>query len=216
MSQSNHNFLLTGDALSCERGSRLLFENLDFSVSSGQAMIIRGSNGTGKTSLLRIITGLSQAAEGAVKWGQKCIHTIPEDYQQQLLYIGHLTAVKQELTVRENLKLLLRFWPSENNCSIPELAELVGLRQRLSVACSRLSAGQQRRVSLARLFISNQKLWVLDEPLTALDVDFIHTLEHCLQHTLQTGGMAVLTTHRGIDLGEQSSFMLALENYKPN
>jgi heme exporter protein A len=216
MSSIPSNYEIKGEALTCERGSRLLFENLEFSLKSGQAMIIQGSNGAGKTSLLRIITGLSQPANGSVTWNQQNIESIAEEYQQNLLYIGHLAAVKQELTVRENLQLLMRFWPSESNCSVLELAEYVGLRQRLSVTCSRLSAGQQRRVSLARLFISRQKLWVLDEPLTAIDVDFIDVIEHCLQNHLKHGGLAILTTHRGINLGGQTSTNLDLSRYKPS
>ncbi len=210
MPVNNDNHQIAGKALRCERGGRLLFENLDFTVNSGQAMIIQGSNGAGKTSLLRIITGLSQPAEGEVLWNSTNIENFAEEYQEQLLYIGHLAAVKRELTVRENLSLLKRFWPAEGTMSVPELAEQVGLRKRLSVHCSRLSAGQQRRVSLARLFISTQKLWILDEPLTALDVDFIEVIEKCLQQHLKNGGLAILTTHRGIELGDQHSFALDL------
>ncbi|MDW3094901.1 MAG: cytochrome c biogenesis heme-transporting ATPase CcmA [Gammaproteobacteria bacterium] len=210
MSVSQESHQLVANSLTCERGGRILFENLEFTVQSGQAMIIQGSNGAGKTSLLRIITGLSQPSEGAVSWNDQNIINIAEEFQQQLLYIGHLSAVKTELTVRENLQLLKRFWPSDAVGSIADLAENVGLRQRLSVSCSRLSAGQLRRVSLARLFISTQKLWVLDEPLTALDVGFIETVENCLQYHLKSGGMAILTTHRGIDLADQSSFCVNL------
>ncbi len=210
MPVNNNNYQLAGSALRCERGGRLLFDNLNFTLQHGQAMIIQGSNGAGKTSLLRIITGLSQPAEGTVLWNGSNIDNIAEEFQEQLLYIGHLAAVKRELTVRENLSLLKRFWPADGSMSVPELAEQVGLRKRLSVHCSRLSAGQQRRVSLARLFISTQKLWVLDEPLTALDVDFISVVENCLQQHLISGGMAILTTHRGIELGDQHSFALDL------
>ncbi len=206
---------LRGVSITCERGGKILFENLEFSLVNGQGMIIQGQNGTGKTSLLRIITGLSQAASGEVLWNLRNIETIADQYQQQLLYIGHLPAVKRELTVRENLKLLMRFWPGDAHCTIAQLAEYVGLRQRLSVTCSQLSAGQQRRVSLARLFISSQKLWVLDEPLTALDTHFIARIEECLQNHLKNGGMLVLTTHRGIDLGGQVSDVLSLDGYKP-
>ena len=210
MSVTQKSHQLVAKSLTCERGSRLLFENLEFSVHSGQGMIIQGSNGAGKTSLLRIITGLSQPVEGTVSWNDHNIDNIAEEFQQQLLYIGHLAAVKTELTVRENLQLLKRFWPSDAESSIADLAENVGLRQRLSVSCSRLSAGQLRRVSLARLFISTQKLWILDEPLTALDVDFIEVVENCLQNHLKEGGIAILTTHRGINLGEQDTLVLDL------
>ena len=201
---------IAGNWLSCERGGRLLFENLNFSVKAGQAMIIQGSNGAGKTSLLRIISGLSQPADGEVLWNNSNINSICQTYQQALLYIGHLAAVKEELTVRENLQLLKRFWPDQAGGSIAELADRVGLRKKLSVSCARLSAGQLRRVSLARLFISTQKLWILDEPLTALDVDFIGRIEACLQNHLHNGGLAILTTHRGIDLGDPHAFTLDL------
>ena len=201
---------IAGNRLSCERGSRLLFENLNFSVRAGQAMIVRGSNGAGKTSLLRIVSGLSRPADGEVLWNHSNINRICRLYQQAFLYIGHLAAVKQELTVRENLQLLTRFWPYQAAGSIAQLADRVGLRKRLSVPCARLSAGQLRRVSLARLFISTHKLWILDEPLTALDVDFISAIEVCLQQHLHNGGLAILTTHRGIDLGGQHWFTLDL------
>ena len=210
MSTDNNSYQIRGEQLSCERGGRLLFENLDFCLNSGQAMIIQGQNGAGKTSLLRIITGLSQPSEGKVYWNNEDIEEIAEQFQADLQFIGHLSAVKRELTVRENLKLTMRLWPSDTSLSIPELAEVVGLRQRLSVTCARLSEGQLRRVSLARLFISSQKLWVLDEPLTALDVGFIATIEQCLQQHLQRGGIAIMTTHRGIDLGDQETTALTI------
>ena len=210
MSSRNDVYQLKGENLGCERGGRTLFSSLNFDLKSGQAMIIEGENGAGKTSLLRIITGLSQPVEGKILWNNENIEDIAEQFQANLQYIGHMSAVKRELTVRENLKLIMRLWPSDTSLSIPELAELVGLRKRLSVTCSRLSAGQLRRVSLARLFISVQKLWVLDEPLTALDVGFIGTIEERLQQHLQHSGIVILTTHRGIDLGSQETRYLTI------
>ena len=202
--------VLEGKSLRCERGGRVLFDGLNFSLQSGQAMIIEGQNGVGKTSLLRIITGLSSPIQGEITWNGECIDQIAQEYQSDLQFIGHLPAVKTELTVRENLILINRLWPSNKVISIPELAEMIGLRQRLSVTGGRLSAGQLRRVSLARLFLATQKIWVLDEPLTALDVDFISTIEQLLQKHVQNGGIVILTTHRGIDLGDQSTMVLRL------
>ena len=210
MSVTNDLNQLKGENLTCERGERILFKQLNFVLTSGQAMIIQGENGAGKTSLLRIITGLSQPVTGKILWNNENIEDIAEQFQSNLQYIGHLSAVKRELTVRENLKLIMRLWPSDTSLTIPELAELVGLRKRLSVSCSRLSAGQLRRVSLARLFVSVQKLWVLDEPLTALDVGFIDTIEQLLRRHLQQGGIVILTTHRGIDLGDQETTFLTI------
>ena len=201
---------IRGEQLRCERGNRLLFSKLEFRLESGQAMIIEGKNGAGKTSLLRIITGLSQPVDGKVYWNEEDIVDIAQEYQTNLQYIGHLSSVKRELTVRENLRLTMQLWPSDSSLTIPELADLVGLRKRLSVPCARLSEGQLRRVSLARLFLSVQKLWVLDEPLTALDVDFIATIEQQLQKHLRQGGIAIMTTHRGIDLGNQKSTTLTI------
>lgn len=210
MTSNNHSYHIRGEQLGCERGGRVLFNSLDFRLESGEAMIIQGKNGAGKTSLLRIIVGLSQPVAGHVFWNDEDIEDIAEQYLADLQYIGHLSAVKRELTVRENLRLTMRLWPSDTTLSIPELAEVVGLRQRLSIPCARLSEGQLRRVSLARLFISSQKLWVLDEPLTALDVGFIAAIEERLQAHLQRGGIAIMTTHRGIDLGSQKATILSL------
>lgn len=210
MSSCNDMYQLKVQNLTCERGGRVLFKGLNFDLQSGQAMIIQGENGAGKTSLLRIITGLSQPVEGKILWNNENIEDIAEQFQANLQYIGHMSAVKRELTVRENLRLIMRLWPSDTSLTIPQLAELVGLRKRLSVSCARLSAGQLRRVSLARLFISVQKLWVLDEPLTALDVGFISTIEQRLQQHLRQDGIVILTTHRGIDLGDQEIAHLTL------
>lgn len=201
---------LSGEGLTCERGGRVLFSDVNFKVKSGQALIVQGQNGAGKTSLLRIMIGLSQPEHGIVRWNQDDIAAHAHQLQRELCYIGHQAAVKSELTVRENLTLIMRLWPQHEAVSVMELADKVGLRKRLSVPCSRLSAGQVRRVSLARLFISTQSLWVLDEPLTALDVDFIKQIEARLQQHMQNQGIVILTTHRGIDLGGQEEIKLSL------
>ena len=200
MSKYKNSNSLQTTALQCERGGRVLCDNLAFELHAGEALLVQGANGSGKTSLLRIITGLTTAIEGDVLWNGVPITDDEQAYQRELLFIGHQAAIKQELSVRENLRLHYAL----NGCeadSMVDLAEKVGLRQRLGVICSRLSAGQQRRVSLARLFLSEQPLWILDEPLTALDVDFIATIEARLQTHLANGGMLILTTHRGLDLG---------------
>ena len=136
MSSCSDIYQLKGQNLTCERGGRVLFKGLNFDLQSGQAMIIQGENGAGKTSLLRIITGLSQPVEGKILWNNENIEDIAEQFQANLQYIGHMSAVKRELTVRENLKLIMRLWPSDTSLTIPELAELVGLRKRLSVSCA--------------------------------------------------------------------------------
>lgn len=206
---------LSARNLSCERGRGSLFKQVSFSLASGQAMIVTGANGAGKTSLLKIITGLSRASEGQVSWDGKDIHQQPETYQKQLLYVGHRAAVKAELTVRENLELIMRLRSSqlqatEMTMDLVELAEIIGLRRRLSVPSGRLSAGQQRRVALARLFISHEKCWILDEPLTALDVSFIEVIEKRIAEHLNNAGILMLTTHRGIQIDDAKITTLEL------
>lgn len=211
MSKYETSSSLQTTALQCERGGRVLFDDVAFELHAGEALLVQGANGSGKTSLLRIITGLTAAIEGEVLWNGASISDDEQAFQQELLFIGHQPAVKQELSVRENLRLHYALNGCEAN-SMVELAEQVGLRQRLGVICSRLSAGQQRRVSLARLFLSEQTLWVLDEPLTALDVEFIAIIEARLQAHLAKGGMLILTTHRGLDLGAAKVRTLNLDN----
>ena len=191
---------LSARQLSCERGNGVLFSNVSFNLTSGQALIVTGENGSGKTSLLKMLTGLSQPVDGNVLWNHTEIHQQITHFQRQLLYIGHQSAIKNELSVRENLQLALKLWPTESAMTIVQLAEQVGLRKRLSVQCGRLSAGQQRRVALARLFITQQKLWILDEPLTALDQEFRETIELLLTKHLHNEGLLVLTTHREINI----------------
>lgn len=206
---------LSARNLACERGRGSLFSDVNFTLNSGQAMIVTGANGVGKTSLLKIITGLSRASQGQVSWDAEDIHHNAQTYQKQLLYIGHRAAVKSELTVRENLQILMRLLPTQHaDCelalSLVELSEIIGLRKRLSVPCGRLSAGQQRRVALARLFMSHQKCWILDEPLTALDVSFIEVVEKRIAEHLNNAGILMLTTHRGIQIDDSKVTSLEL------
>ena len=140
---STENNQLKCEQLSCERGGRVLFKGLSFCLKRGEAMVIEGKNGAGKTSLLRIITGLSQPVEGNVTWNDENIEDIAEQFQAELQFIGHLSAVKRELTVRENLKLIMQLWPSDTHLTVPELADKVGLRRRLSVSCAR--TGKEKR-----------------------------------------------------------------------
>lgn len=190
----------------------MLFSNVSFNLASGQALIVTGENGSGKTSLLKILTGLSQPVDGNVLWDQTDIHQQITRFQRQLLYIGHQSAIKNELSVRENLQLALKLWSTQSAMSIVQLAEQVGLRKRLSVQCGRLSAGQQRRVALARLFITQQKLWILDEPLTALDQEFRQTIELLLTKHLHNQGLLVLTTHREINIEPDRLVKLTLSH----
>ncbi|PSW11176.1 heme ABC transporter ATP-binding protein CcmA [Photobacterium rosenbergii] len=200
--------MLSVEELSCTRDERVLFENLHFTVSSGELVQIEGHNGAGKTTLLRILAGLGRADDGRVCWLDEDIESAREDYHQELLFLGHQTGVKRELTAYENLA----YFQSMHLCneesdlngepqvsgedSLWQALAQVGLAGREDVPAGQLSAGQQRRVALARLWLSNHKLWILDEPLTAIDKQGVKVLEGLFLAHAKRGGIVVLTTHQ--------------------
>jgi heme exporter protein A len=191
--------LLQGTALSCIRQDRILFEQLDISIQSGELLQIAGKNGAGKSSLLRILAGLSQPDEGCLYFQAQPLSTVSADYAANLCYIGHQSGIHEHLTALENIQ----FWravsgvPQTNDFALLAHLGLAGLED---IPCRMLSAGQQRRVSLARLWFTPCHLWILDEPFTALDQSAILMLQqHFLQH-LQNGGTIVLTTHQSLTL----------------
>ncbi|EMD79374.1 cytochrome c biogenesis heme-transporting ATPase CcmA [Vibrio alginolyticus] len=183
--------------LTAIRDERVLFENLQFEIKPGELVQIEGRNGTGKTTLLRIVTGLGDREEGVIKWKGEEVEKSRDVFHQDLLFLGHQTGVKRELTALENL----RFYQSiQNNRSSDEEIFIaltqVGLAGREDVPVAQLSAGQQRRVALARLWLSKQILWILDEPLTAIDKQGVKVLESLFASHADNGGIVVLTTHQ--------------------
>lgn len=194
--------------LSCVRDERLLFDELSFTISSGELVQIEGHNGAGKTTLLRIIAGLGRADSGQVFWNQEDIQAAREDYHQELLFLGHQTGVKRELTAFENLAFFQAMHKCNQGSDLKGSPQVtgkdalwqalahVGLAGREDVPAGQLSAGQQRRVALARLWLSNHKLWVLDEPLTAIDKQGVKVLENLFLSHVERGGLVLLTTHQ--------------------
>ncbi len=188
--------VLRAHDLKCVKGSTELFSNIHFQIESGEALVVEGSNGSGKTSLLRILCGFNYPAEGEISWCGKTIDG-HEDYQQQISYIGHASGVKLDLTVLENLVFAQRLVGSDRDeTEIKDIIRSVGLFKQRNVLTRKLSAGQKRRVALARLQLEERKLWVLDEPLTALDKEFVTDFENVLKKHLEDDGMLVVTTHR--------------------
>lgn len=194
--------------LSCVRDERLLFDELSFTISSGELVQIEGHNGAGKTTLLRIIAGLGCADSGQVFWNKEDIQVAREDYYHELLFLGHQTGVKRELTAFENLAFFQAMHKCNQGSDLKGSPQVmgedalwqalahVGLAGREDVPAGQLSAGQQRRVALARLWLSNHKLWVLDEPLTAIDKQGVKVLENLFLSHVERGGMVLLTTHQ--------------------
>jgi heme exporter protein A len=189
--------MLQGIDLSCVRDDRLLFENLSFQLNVGEVLLLEGKNGSGKTSLLRILCGFREPDAGQTRWCGGAIND--SQYHADMAYVGHLDGVKKELTVLENLTVSLAL-ASRGAYSIQQALAKVQLAGYDDVLVQALSAGQKRRLSLARLLITHNRLWVLDEPFTSLDkqgIALIETLmiEHCAQ-----GGMIVLTSHHDLNL----------------
>jgi heme exporter protein A len=188
----------------------VLFDTLQFSVYPGELLQIRGKNGAGKSSLLRLLAGLSAANEGEIQYQGQPLRHVAADYAAALCYIGHQSGIHEQLTGVENLA----FWraaaalPAGDDFALLAQLGLAGLED---IPCHMLSAGQQRRVSLARLWLTSCPLWILDEPFTALDQSAIQLLQqHFLQH-LQRGGTIILTTHQPLTLEYQALRHLELK-----
>ncbi|HFE39195.1 MAG TPA: cytochrome c biogenesis heme-transporting ATPase CcmA [Gammaproteobacteria bacterium] len=184
-------------SLACMRGDRLLFKELNFELREGELLHVKGINGSGKTSLLRIISALMLAEDGEVRWQGQNIRKLREEYQRDLLYIGHLPGIKGDLTALENLRVNMALGGEEISEEIAWRAlGKIGLKGREDLSARVLSQGQQRRVALARMLVSKAKLWVLDEPFTALDVKAVSLLQKVLADHVKNQGMIILTTHQ--------------------
>ena len=202
-------------ALACERDWRLLFDKLDLRLAAGEMLQISGPNGSGKTSLLRLLCGLMQPTAGQVLLNGQPLEAQRSELARNLLWIGHAAGIKGLLTAEENLTWLCALHQPASRDAIWQALAAVGLRGFEDVPCHTLSAGQQRRVGLARLYLSPAPLWVLDEPFTALDKHGVAQLEHHLARHCQQGGLVVLTTHhsltekpagyRELDLGQRAA-----------
>jgi heme exporter protein A len=191
--------MLSAHSLTCVRGTRPLFAGLDFSVGAGNWVQIRGPNGAGKTSLLRLLAGLSKPEEGEVRWNGEPVGS--EDFRRELMYLGHRAAVKEDLTALENLEFSAAMDGVDLSRDDAEKALVrFGLAGREDLPVRFLSAGQKRRVLLAQTVARPAKLWILDEPFTALDVKAVDFLSHLIADHVKAGGIAVLTSHQAIPL----------------
>ena len=186
--------------LVCSRGYRELFANLCMDVQLGEILRVEGKNGSGKTSLLRILAGLAQPVSGEVLWQGVPIHSIESDYFQNLLYIGHKPGIKYELSAIENLCLSRALFGSRTENGIEEALNQVGLYGFEDIPTSMLSAGQKRRVALAQLFLTRATVWILDEPYTSLDVTAVTLLEELFRQHVQAGGLLIVTSHQALNI----------------
>ena len=192
--------------LACVRGDRALFSGLNAAVAPGQLLAIVGENGSGKSSLLRMLCGLFPRERGVIQWNGTDIDQLRDDYTRNLTYLGHLNGIKDDLTPVENLQLSARLFGDDSSVvSVREALQAVGLgKQTQGLSTRVLSQGQKRRVALARLWLSRRPLWILDEPFAALDEGGVTLLTHRFKRHLDAGGMAVVATHQEIELPRES------------
>ncbi len=202
--------LLEVRALSCERDDRLLFRDLEFSLDNGQALQVKGGNGSGKTTLLRIICGLNDSFAGEMYSRGEALAANWDAFHAGLLYIGHRVAVNHVLTPLENLRWSCRLHDPADDDEIREALDQMDLAGYEDLPCYSLSAGQQQRVSLARLLLSSAELWILDEPFTTLDVDGVALLENLVARHARDGGAVLITTHHKLALPRLRALTLGM------
>ena len=185
------------------RNDRLLFEHLDIGLEAGQMLVVEGPNGCGKTSLLSILTGLRLADGGEVLWRGEPIDRLAGDYFEQVNYVGHHDGVKHELSCLENLRLA-RAMGVPSQLDLDDVLDQVNLYAYGETEAGSLSAGQKRRLSLARLIATDAMLWILDEPFTSLDKASMALFSGMFEQHLQQRGVIVMTSHHDISLPTQA------------
>ncbi|TVP54689.1 MAG: cytochrome c biogenesis heme-transporting ATPase CcmA [Halomonadaceae bacterium] len=192
--------LLETRALGCERDDRQLFAGLDLKVSAGSLVQVAGPNGAGKTTLLRILCGLHGFYQGSIFWRGEPLASVRESFLANLLYLGHNPGVQGALTGRENLTAAVGAQQPVTQAACEQALAAAGLAGYEDIPCRQLSAGQRRRVALARLYLSRAPLWILDEAFTAIDRDGVAAMESLLKARVDAGGAVVFTTHHALTL----------------
>ncbi len=192
--------MLEAQQLATQRGPVTLFTDVDFVLGSGEALVVSGANGSGKTTLLRVTAGLTHASRGSIKWRGNAIAPFDSELRAAVLYIGHATALKDELNAEENLLALasLNAASTPDRAAAREALAAWSLDRQRGLFARVLSQGQRRRVALARLNLARRPLWVLDEPATAIDAAGVAQLERLIASHLSRGGIAVIATHQDL------------------
>ncbi len=207
--------MLTVSHLSCSRGNKPLFADVSFELQPGQALHLEGDNGVGKTSLLRMVCGLSPADEGEVRWQGQPMQDVAKVFRSALFYLGHGLSLKEELSALENLlsdaAVAGRALTAAQ--AMQALARM-GLRGREHLPLRVMSQGQKRRTALARLLASEAPLWVLDEPFVALDTRAVDGLRGLLADHVAQGGMVLFTSHQPVSLTTTDGATVAVQNYR--
>lgn len=211
--------MLTISHISCLRGHKPLFAPVSFSLQPGQALHLEGDNGVGKTSLLRIICGLSPADAGEVLWNGVALNRqypeVVEAFRAALCYMGHNLSLKDELTAVENLLFEAQVSGRSLSCDkAMEALRKMGLNNRAHLPLRVLSQGQKRRTALARLSVTDAKLWILDEPFVALDAQSLDNLRALLANHVQQGGMLLYTSHQAVELSQPDGHAIDVQSVR--
>lgn len=186
--------------LECVRGDRPLFAHLSFSLKPGELLHVTGANGSGKTTLLRTLCGLTHAHAGEVRWHGTAIHKLGDEFHAQLAYVGHANGIQGDLTPVENLSVAASLSGGADSTLIGATLERLGLMAYHHFPSKILSQGQKRRLALARLVVERKPLWILDEPLSGLDVDSVTLMTTILKEHLAQGGIIIITSHQDINV----------------
>lgn len=200
---------LEGREINVWRGDRHILRDVSFSLQAGEFLKLTGPNGVGKTTLIRVVCGLLPAETGAVEWRGKPVDSSNDEYHAEMTYLGHLNSLKADLSARENLEFLGGLREALTEADIDSALDRVGILSRGDLAARSLSAGQKRRLALARLLLSGAILWILDEPVTNLDVAGVDLVEDLVREHVERGGLALAAAHQR--LLDDESFLRRLE-----
>lgn len=200
--------MLEAHDLTCTRGDRALFTNLSFSLEPGGLLHVTGRNGCGKTTLLRTLCGLTQPAHGRIRWRGQHVRVLGDDYRRELIYVGHTNGVQGELRPAENLKMTACLSGQPTDSQADQALTRLGLAALRAFPAKVLSAGQKRRLALARLLLASKPLWILDEPFSALDSESTQTMSTLVTNHVQAGGMVIITSHVDLALPHMTTLRL--------
>lgn len=212
MTEKSSTYCLEAEDLGCIRDDRTLFDGLSFRLVSGQVLLLAGRNGSGKTSLLRLLCGMRQPDAGEIRWDGEDIFRLGPDYHAHIAYVGHKDGVKQDMTSYENLKMARGLGAPNTQVGIDDALDQVELSGFDDVVARNLSAGQQRRLALARLLVTRANLWILDEPFTSLDTHGISVVEGLFARHVGQGGMLAVTSHHQVTLNDADILRINLSS----